>query len=145
MLKADLNSEFMRFVLTGGFAAGVNFLSRIGLSELVSYRYAVFYAYIIGMITAFILSKIFVFDKSGQAASNEFIKFTIVNIFAVIQVWLISVGLVEYGFPYINFLFYPEEVAHLIGISVPVISSYFGHKYFTFASPSGRNKRSGSH
>lgn len=128
----------MRFVITGGFAAGINFLSRIGLSEFVSYRYAVFFAYLIGMITAFILSKLFVFDKSGKTAWNEFAKFTIVNIVAVIQVWLISVGLVEYGFPAINFVFYPEEIAHLIGISVPVISSYYGHKYFTFAGTSTR-------
>ena len=131
-MSINLNSEFTRFIITGGFAAGVNFLSRIGLSELMSYRYAVFFAYLIGMITAFVLSKIFVFQKSGQAASHEFIKFTIVNIVAVIQVWLISVGLAEYGFPALDFNFYPEEVAHLIGISVPVITSYYGHKYFTF-------------
>ena len=136
MLKINLNTEFSRFVLTGGFAAGVNFLSRIGLSELMSYRFAVFVAYIIGMVTAFILSKIFVFQKSGQSTSNEFIRFSIVNIVAVIQVWLISVGLVEYGFPAINFNFHPEEVAHLIGISVPVITSYYGHKHFTFAEKS---------
>ena len=132
MAIINLNTEFSRFVLTGGFAAGVNFLSRIGLSEFLSYRYAVFYAYLIGMVTAFILSKIFVFQKSGQSATNEFIKFSIVNVIAVIQVWLISVGLAEYGFPSINFTFYPEEVAHFIGISVPVITSYYGHKYFTF-------------
>ena len=139
MFKINLNTEFSRFVLTGGFAAGVNFLSRIGLSELMSYCFAVFVAYLIGMVTAFILSKIFVFQKSGQSTSNEFIRFTIVNIIAVIQVWLISVGLFEYGFPAINFNFHPEEVAHLIGISVPVITSYYGHKHFTFAEKNNSN------
>jgi len=134
MLKTKLNSEFARFVITGGFAAGVNFLSRIGLSEFLSYRYAVFIAYIIGMITAFILSKIFVFEKNNKSTSNQFIKFAIVNVVAVLQVWLISVGLAEYGFPAVNFTFYPEAVAHFIGISVPVVSSYYGHKYFTFRS-----------
>lgn len=134
MLKKKLNSEFARFVITGGFAAGVNFVSRIGLSELMSFRWAVFIAYIIGMVTAFVLSKVFVFKQSSQTVSNEFFRFALVNVFAVIQVWLISIGLAEYGFPYIDFNFYPEEVAHLIGISVPVISSYYGHKYFTFAS-----------
>jgi len=132
MLNMKIQSEFMRFILTGGFAAGVNFLSRIGFSEFVTYRFAVFYAYIIGMITAFILAKLLVFDKSSQSTSHEFARFTLVNIAAVIQVWLISVGLVEYGFPAINFVFYPESVAHLIGISVPVVTSYYGHKYFTF-------------
>jgi len=133
MLKTKLNSEFTRFVITGSFAAGVNFLSRVGLSEFLSYRYAVFMAYLIGMITAFILSKIFVFNKTNNTTSNEFIKFTIINIVAVIQVWFISVGLAEYAFPTFEFVFHPEEVAHLIGISVPIFTSYYGHKYFTFA------------
>jgi len=134
MLKLKLNTEFSRFIITGGFAAGVNFLSRIGLSELTSYRYAVFIAYIIGMVTAYILAKVFVFEKSGRQASDEFLKFTLVNIVAVIQVWFISVGLAEYLFPVLSFQFYPEEVAHFIGISIPVITSYYGHKYYTFAA-----------
>jgi putative flippase GtrA len=126
------HSEFFQFLIVGGFAAGINFISRIGFSELVSYRYAIILAYLIGMITAFLLSKHYVFEKSGRKYKDELRDFTIVNIFAVIQVWLISVGLAEYFFPYITFNYYPEEVAHLIGLGIPVISSYFGHKYYSF-------------
>ena len=126
------HGEFFQFLIVGGFAAGINFISRIGFSELVSYRYAIILAYLIGMLTAFLLSKHYVFEKSGRSSKDELRDFTIVNIFAVIQVWLISVGLAEYFFPYISFNFYPEEVAHLIGLGIPVISSYFGHKYFSF-------------
>lgn len=126
------HSEFFQFLIVGGFSAGVNFVSRIGFSELVSYRYAIVLAYLVGMLTAFLLSKHYVFEKSGRSSKHELRDFTIVNIFAVIQVWLISVGLAEYFFPYISFTYYPEEVAHLIGLGIPVISSYFGHKYFSF-------------
>lgn len=126
------HGEFFQFMMVGGFSAGVNFVSRIGFSELVSYRYAIIFAYLVGMITAFLLSKHYVFEKSGRPFKDELRDFTIVNIFAVIQVWLISVGLAEYFFPYISFTFYPEEVAHLIGLGIPVISSYFGHKHFSF-------------
>lgn len=131
MSKAD-HKEFFQFLIVGGLAAGINFISRIGFSELVSYRSAIVLAYIVGMITAFILSKLYVFDKSGRHYMEELKDFTIVNIFAVIQVWLISVGLAEYFFPYINFSFYPEEVAHLIGLGIPAVTSYFGHKHFSF-------------
>ena len=131
MSKAN-HKEFFQFLMVGGFSAGVNFISRIGFSELVTYRYAIILAYLVGMITAFLLSKHYVFEKSGRSFNDELLDFTIVNIFAVIQVWLISVGLAEYFFPYINFDIYPEEVAHLIGLGIPVISSYFGHKYFSF-------------
>lgn len=126
------HGEFFQFLIVGGFAAGINFISRIGFSELVSYRYAIILAYLVGMITAFILSKYYVFEHSGRPFKNELRDFTIVNIFAVIQVWLISVALAEYFFPYISFTFYPEEVAHLIGLGIPAITSYFGHKHFSF-------------
>ena len=131
-MRKSNRSEFIHFLIVGGFSAGVNFISRIGFSEFVSYRYAVLLAYIIGMLTAFLLSKHYVFEKSGRSSKDELRDFTIVNIFAVIQVWLISVTLAEYFFPYLSFNFYPEEVAHLIGLGIPVISSYFGHKYFSF-------------
>lgn len=131
MVKSKHN-EFIQFLIVGGFSAGINFVSRIGFSEIVSYRYAIVLAYIIGMLTAFLLSKHYVFEKSGRSSKDELRDFTVVNVFAVIQVWLISVGLAEYFFPYISFNYYPEEVAHLIGLGIPVISSYFGHKYFSF-------------
>lgn len=131
MSKPD-HSEFLQFLLVGGLAAGINFLSRIGFSELVSYRVAIVLAYLVGMLTAFILSKHYVFEKSGRPLKDELRDFTIVNIFAVIQVWLISVGLAEYLFPSIGFNFFAEEIAHLIGLGVPAITSYFGHKYFSF-------------
>jgi len=104
MTKSN-HSEFFQFIMVGGFSAGVNFVSRIGFSELVSYRYAIILAYLVGMVTAFLLSKHYVFEKSGRSFKDEFRDFTIVNIFAVIQVWLISVGLAEYFFPYISFTF----------------------------------------
>ena len=131
MTKSN-HGEFFQFLMVGGLAAGINFISRIGFSELVSYRVAIVLAYIVGMITAFLLSKHYVFEKSGRPFKDELRDFTIVNIFAVIQVWLISVGLAEHFFPYISFNFHPEEVAHLIGLGIPAVTSYFGHKYFSF-------------
>lgn len=131
-MAKKLQTEFMQFLVVGGFAAGVNFVSRIGFSELVSYRIAIVLAYLVGMTTAFILSKRYVFDATGRHYLDELKDFTIVNIFAVVQVWLISVGFAEYFFPYIHFSFYPEEVAHLIGLGIPAVTSYFGHKYFSF-------------
>ena len=131
-MSKPAHSEFFQFLMVGGLAAGVNFISRIGFSELVSYRVAIVLAYLIGMITAFLLSKHYVFEKSGRPFKDEFRDFAIVNIIAAIQVWFISVGLAEYFFPYLSFNFYHEEVAHLIGLAVPAITSYFGHKYFSF-------------
>jgi putative flippase GtrA len=133
MLKRTFaNQQFIKFIAVGGFAALINFLSRIALNEFVSFRWAVFLAYMLGMLTAYILSRMFVFDKSGHGTAVELYKFALVNLFAVVQVWLISVGLAEYLFPAVNFNFYANEIAHIIGLSIPIISSFFGHKYYTF-------------
>ena len=131
-MSKTVKTEFMQFLLVGGFAALVNFVSRIFINEFVNYRIAVVLAYVVGMLTAFILSRIFVFEASGRHHLHELRDFTIVNILAVIQVWLISVGLAEYLFPAIGFNFFAPEVAHLIGLAIPAITSYYGHKYFSF-------------
>lgn len=134
-LRAVQNNkkEFIQFMLVGGFAAGVNFLIRIVFSQWMDFGAAVVAAYGVGMVTAYLLSKFLVFRPSGKKAHEEFFYFTLVNIAAVIQVWLISVGLAEHLFPWLGFTLYPQEVAHFIGLCVPVVGSYLGHKHFTFA------------
>lgn len=132
-LKRLLSGEFARFLFTGGIAALVNLVSRYGFSEIVGYRWAVIAAYLCGMTTAWILSRLFVFGASGRSRRAEFGRFALVNAMAAAQVWVVSVGLAEYGFPWIGFTFRPEDVAHLIGVAVPVFTSYLGHKHFSFA------------
>jgi putative flippase GtrA len=128
-----LNTQFARFLIVGALAALVNFLSRIELSRFMSFRWAVVIAYLIGMLTAYLLSRFLVFAKTNRHPLAELAWFTLVNVVAVIQVWLISVGLAEYIFPALHYNYYSQEVAHIIGLGIPVITSYFGHKYFTFS------------
>jgi len=126
------SKQFISFLFAGGFAAVINFGSRFIYNEFVSYGSAVILAYITGMITAFVLTKLFVFEKSAHSTKKEFFYFTLVNIVAIIQTYIISVGFAQYVFPIIGFEFYPEAVAHAMGVIFPVFSSFFGHKYFSF-------------
>ena len=131
---AELWSKpFARFLVAGGIAALVNVVSRIVLSEFVSFRVSVVLAYLIGMVTAWLLSRLFVFAPSGRHWSSELMRFGVVNVIAVLQVWLISVGLAEGLFPALDYQFYPQVTAHVIGVVVPVFTSYAGHRYFSFA------------
>lgn len=132
-MKQLFTLEFIRFLSIGGIAAAVNFFSRILLSEWLVFKIAVIVAYMIGMVVAFILFRVFVFKASKHGIKKEAYYFVMVNLLAIVQVWLISVGLAEYLFPAIEFSFYREEIAHLVGISVPAITSYYGHKYWSFA------------
>ncbi|MCW8279301.1 MULTISPECIES: GtrA family protein [Agrobacterium] len=133
-ISGIISSPFVRFVLSGGIAAGVNVLSRAALSTITSYSAAIVIAYLIGMTTAYVLMKLFVFEESGRRPEAEYLRFGLVNMVALAQVWIVSVGLARWLFPLVGFGFYPEAIAHVIGVLSPVATSYFLHKYFTFSS-----------
>lgn len=132
MITQFKSKQFVSFLFAGGFAAVVNFVSRFFYSKFISYGNAVILAYITGMIIAFVLMKLFVFEKSVHSTKKELFYFTLVNIVAFIQTYIVSVGLAEYAFPVIRFRFHPEAVAHAIGIIFPVFTSFIGHKYLSF-------------
>ncbi|WP_454848284.1 GtrA family protein [Rhizobium binxianense] len=133
-IEARLRSPFLRFVVSGGIAAAVNVLARIGLSQITSYSVAIVIAYLAGMTTAYLLMKFFVFEDSGKSVANEYIRFGLVNVVALLQVWLVSMVLVRQVFPAIGFNWHDETIAHIIGVASPVATSYLAHKYFTFSS-----------
>jgi putative flippase GtrA len=131
-IKDFCSEGFIKFLLVGGFAALVNFISRILLSRIVSYILAIVIAYLIGMVVAFVLTKLFVFDVTAGKTQKQFLYFTIVNLFAVFQTVLVSVSVADYLLPLAGIYDYRQELAHMVGICFPVFTSFLGHKYFTF-------------
>lgn len=134
---AEKVPRFVRFLLTGGTAAIVNILSRALLSLVIPFEASVIVAYLIGMVTAFVLARLFVFERSGHALGTEFTRFALVNIVSLAQVWLVSVLLVRWLFPVIGYTFQPELVGHSIAVLSPAITSYYGHKLFSFRPKAG--------
>jgi putative flippase GtrA len=132
MLKQFMTKQFGAFLLTGGAAAVVNFGSRILYSRWVGFSTAVILAYVTGMITAFVLAKLFVFTQSTQPVSRSAAIFALVNVVAALQTWLVSLGLAYYGLPWLGVTRYVPEIAHAIGVAVPVFTSYIGHKRWSF-------------
>jgi putative flippase GtrA len=132
--------RFGGFVLTGGIAALVNLVTRYAISFVLVYEVAVAVAYLIGMTTAFLLSRHFVFKASGRSWAEEYGRFAIVNAFAFAQVWLVSIGLARFVFPAIGFDWHAEDVAHLIGVASPIVTSYYAHKNFSFKVASRVNR-----
>lgn len=132
MKETMVSRQFLAFLLTGGTAAAVNFCSRLLYSLWFSFSTAVILAYITGMITAFVLAKLFVFTESSQSTHRSAFFFILVNLVAVAQTWVISLGLAHYVFPAIGITLFADEIAHAIGIIVPVFTSYLGHKRWSF-------------
>ena len=69
-MKTSSGRQFQLFVLTGGAAAFVNVLSRIGFSMLFRFELAVA-ACSVGMVTAYILARRYVFTDSGQSIKKS--------------------------------------------------------------------------
>ena len=132
MIREFLSRQFFVFVLTGGTAAVVNFCSRILYSHWVDFSVAVVLAYLTGMVTAFVLAKLFVFKESRQQIHHSVLFFCLVNLVAVAQTWLISMALAYYVLPALGVRNFVPEIAHGIGVVVPVFTSYVGHKRWSF-------------
>ncbi len=124
--------EFTLFLITGGLAALINVVSRIGLSTVVRFELAVLLAYGVGMVTAYMLARKFVFLSSRTSIRRSFAGFALVNLFAVLQTWLVSIGMRNWLLPLLGIVVFRDLLAHAIGVAVPVVSSYFGHKYISF-------------
>ncbi len=132
MIRSFLSWQFAGFLLTGGLAAGVNVGSRLLYNQWMSFSSAVILAYLTGMVTAFVLARAFVFTGSRQSVRRSATFFVLVNAVAVLQTWGISM-LLAYGLlPWLGVSRYAPEIAHAIGVAVPVFTSYLGHQRFSF-------------
>jgi putative flippase GtrA len=127
-----LSPQFVRFLLAGGIAAAANYGSRFLFSCWVVYEQAIVLAYLVGMVVAFILMRGHVFAAKGRVLAPQVVKFVGINILAVTQTLLISVVLARWVLPALGVVDHAEALAHLAGVLVPVVTSYFGHKLLTF-------------
>ena len=132
MIKEFLTPQFRIFLLTGGTAAAVNIGSRVLFNQWMSFSSAVILAYLMGMITAFVLARLFVFKESTQSVGRSIAIFTLVNAVAVLQTWGISMLLRFYLLPAMHLTLFVPEIAHIVGVIVPVFTSYIGHKRWSF-------------
>ncbi len=131
-LHVLLRSQFTLFLVVGGTAAAVNFLVRILINQWMSYAWAIIVAFCISLAIAFVLNRLFVFKKSKQSMRHQATWFVLVNLFALAQTLGVSMLLATEVFPALSFHWHTESVAHMIGIALPLISSYFGHKHLSF-------------
>ncbi|MEY3570877.1 MAG: hypothetical protein RIQ85_997 [Pseudomonadota bacterium] len=132
MISHFMSRQFVIFLVTGGVAAAVNFGSRILYNQWVNFSVAVVLAYLTGMVTAFALARYFVFTESNQSMQRSALWFVVVNIVAVMQTWVISMLLAYYVLPRMDLTQFIPEIAHAVGVVVPVFTSYLGHKRFSF-------------
>jgi putative flippase GtrA len=123
---------FSRFIVSGGVAALVNVSLRYLLNFIVPFGWAVVFAYICGMLTAYLLARTFVFTRSGSTNASTLKRFTIVNMGSLAIVWIVSVVLAKAVFPALAFTWHANDIAHVTGVCATAFSSYFAHKNWSF-------------
>ena len=127
-----LSAQFARFLLVGGVALACHWLSRFVFNWAVDYAWAIVVAYLVGILVAFVLNKIYVFPYSERSLNFEMSFFFFVNIVAFPVVWAVAYVLGEWVL--INYMErqYALGVAHGFAITLPVFVNYALHKLVTF-------------
>ena len=126
------NHQFILFLFVCGVAAAINFSSRILLGLWLAYIPSIIVAYILGIITAYPLCRVFVFQAKKNNPCKQIFFFCLVNVFAILLTTAVSVLLATHVLLFIQDSFTREEVAHFIGIMAPAFTSFIGHRYLSF-------------
>jgi putative flippase GtrA len=127
-----LSRQFGRFLVVGGLAAIVNWLSRFAFNVVMSYAAAIVAAFAVGMAVAFVLNKRYVFPYSRRPVAAEMSFFVLFNLAAFPVVWAIAYVLGERLLPGLL----PRQLALALGhgcaVAVPALVNFVLHKSITF-------------
>lgn len=125
--------EFARFLAAGGVAALTNLGVRWLIDFALPFEAAVALAYLAGMVVAFLLFQRAIFRVSGRGGTGRsIVRFSAVNAAGFLIALGVSSAMARVVLPALGWSFHPYETAHLAGVAAPALSSYFGHKYWTF-------------
>jgi len=132
MPKIDFR-ELFRFVISGGIAAVANVSTVAIVRTYVSFEPALIVGIVIGIILSFVLTKFFAFrSRQVSLAGGELYRFVIVYGFGLAVYWLSAIWvhtlLVSVGAA----LETAEVFGILFGAGLMAMTSYFGHRFFTY-------------
>ncbi len=127
------SQQVPRFLFAGGAAAAANVGSRFIFNLWVEYEWAVLLAFLVGLSVGFLLMRAYVFDARGRPLRPQVAKYLAVNLFALLQTFLISIVLARWALPAVGMAAsHAESAGHLAGVMAPIVTSYFAHRLITF-------------
>jgi putative flippase GtrA len=125
--------QVYRFLVAGGAASLVNWLSRFAFSLFVPFETAVIMASAVGMTVGFLAYSTWVFPGSPLSRQTQVSRFLAVNLMGAAIVFAVSVPLVsnlsDKGVPVYAY----EGLAHGVGIACAGLFNFVGHRLFSFA------------
>ncbi|MEI7445494.1 MAG: GtrA family protein [Burkholderiales bacterium] len=135
MIRHLLTAQFAVFLLVGGTAAAANWLARLVLSTWLAFGWAVVAAYAIGMLSAFLLNRRFVFPRSTRPVALQARDFVLINVVSFPVVWLAAIGL-DAGLRALGMPRFTQELAHAVAVALPAVVSFLLYKFVAFRDPS---------
>jgi len=124
--------QFALFLLSGGIAAALNWGSRFLFSLWMPFEWAVVCAFGVGLASGFILMRTIAFEGRDKPALPQAGRYALVNAAALAQTWIVSVLLARWALPAMGVTTHAEAIGHLVGVLVPVFTSYIAHRKYTF-------------
>jgi putative flippase GtrA len=127
--------EIVRFLFVGGFAASVNFFSRMFFRIFSSYQISVFLGYLFGTVISFIFNKTYTFKAYGENSLIQFGKFILITPTTILLGSIVASYSVKVlsNIPTLDAsLSLFESLGHLMAIIVTTIYNYLMIKYFCF-------------
>jgi putative flippase GtrA len=126
-------SEFLRFVLTGVVATLGNIAAVWIARRWMPFQTALLVGIVAGLTISFLLSKLFAFGAtSWKRAGGEILRFLTVYATSCGIYWSVAV-LIDWAAMHTGA---PSEAAEmgglLAGAATMALSSYFGHRFFTY-------------
>jgi putative flippase GtrA len=126
--------EFTRFFLTGVIATLGNVATVAGLRGVLIYPRALLAGLIAGLAISFLVGKLFAFrSMSLRGTWHELARFIIVYAFGAVIFWFVGMIVGLELAPKFMPRQWAEVVGVLAGASVMVVTSYVGHRWFTYA------------
>jgi putative flippase GtrA len=127
-----ISEQFARFLVVGGIALATNWLSRFVFNWFVGYGWAIVFAYMVGILVAFCLNKIYVFPFSQRPLGFEILFFTVVNVVAFPFVLITAYVFGEWLLSGYMTRSWALALGHGLAITLPVFANFALHKFITF-------------
>ena len=130
-----LSKQFLRFLVSGGIAALVNFFSRFFFQQFFTYAWSVALSFSLGTGVSFFLNKAFTFASYDERTSIQFVKFILIALVGIMLAsFAASAQITLYrllGWPRLS-EGEVESIAHIVTIAGAAIYNFLAMKYFSF-------------
>ena len=130
-----------KFIVAGGLASAVNWVSRFPLALFWSFETAVALAYAVGMGVGFVLYRSWVFEGSRGRLRQQLPRFLLVNAFGLAAVMVSADTFLSLLSP-IPWLSdgATRALAHSLALVVGAAVNFLGHRSLTFAGKRVENR-----